>query len=145
MNNTSHPLQLFSLPGHGCRATKAGWTGRNVALKLRQGIVVNMIKVTVTADQTNMYTRNLPDSSDHIAGCIVLKGQLQIKFPNEKDATLEPQKFSLFPTQALNFRVTAPKQDKLYVLTYSFPQKLMNWSIKGSQSNVSSCFQVSRA
>jgi len=139
MNDTSHPLQLFSLPGHGCRSTKAGWTGRNVALKLRQGIVVNIIKVTVTADQANMYTRNLPDS-DHIAGCIVLKGQLRIKFPNEKDATLEPRKFSLFPAQALNFRVTAPKQEKLYVLTYSFPRKLMNWSIKGGQSNVSSCF-----
>jgi AraC-like DNA-binding protein len=139
MNATAHPLQLFSLPGHSCRAKKTGWTGRNVTLKLRQGIVVNIIKVGVTADQANMYTCDLPES-DAIAGCIVLKGQLRIKFPNENEATLEPKKFSLFPTKSMNFRVTAPKQDKLYVLTYSFPQRLLNWSIKGSRSHVSACF-----
>ena len=139
MNDTSHPLQLFSLPGHSCRAKKTGWAGRNVTIKLRQGIVVNIIKVGITADQTNMYTCDLPES-DAIAGCIVLKGQLRIKFPNEKESALEPQKFSLFPTQSMNFRVSAPKQDKLYVLTYSFPQRILNWSIKGSRSNVASCF-----
>jgi AraC-like DNA-binding protein len=139
MNDTLHSLQLFSLPGHSCRATKAGWTGRNVALKLRQGIVVNIVKVTITEDQANVYASS-PPGSDLIAACIVLKGQLQIKLPNEKEATLEPQKFSLFPAQSLNFRMTAPKQEKLYVLTYSFPRKILTWSIKGSGSHVSSCF-----
>lgn len=139
MRDSSQFLQLFSLPGHSCRATKTGCSGRNISLKLRQGIVVNIIKVAVTANQVNTYTCDLPES-DAIVGCIVLKGQLQIKFPNDKESTLEPQKFSLFPTQSLNFRVSAPKQEKLYVLTYSLPQRILNWAIKDRRSHLSACF-----
>ena len=136
---TASPLQLFPLPGHDCRTTKDGWKGRFASLKLRQGIVVNIIKVAITADQANVFTASGPAGTGHIAGCIVLQGQLKIRFPNSKEFDLEPQKFSLFPTKSLNFRVTAPKQEKLYLLTYCIPENILRWSIKGGNSHVSAC------
>jgi len=137
MKNTKE-LQFFPLPEHNCSMTNDGWAGRYTSLKLRQGILVNIIKVNVSKDQMNTYKSNASDS-DHIVGCIVLKGQLQIKSDDRKKFMIEPRKFSMFPTQGLNFQVTAPIQEKLYLLTYSFPKKILKWSIKGRDSNVSTC------
>lgn len=139
MSTNTQPLQFFSLPGHRCKASKSGWSGRYLSLKLRHGVELNIVKLTIEDEQTNIFT-STQDDADYIACCIVLKGQLNIRFPDKEVTEIQPQKFSLFSTQALNFRVIAPEQDKLYLLTYCFPKKFFNGFLKGSNSPLKDCF-----
>ena len=138
-DNKKRELNFLPLPGHDCRVSSDHWSGRYSALKLRQGISVSIFKISISKKLENIFTSNAPDS-DYIAGCIVISGQLQIKFPNQKVLALEPQRFSVFPAHEMNFQLTAPPQEKLYLLTYSFPGKLLKWFMKGRDSHVAACY-----
>jgi AraC-like DNA-binding protein len=140
MKNQKSELSLFSIPGHECCIVNGSWDGRCTSYKIRQGISVNITKISISGNLLNIY-ENCAPNSDYLLGCILVSGQLHIKYSDCKEITIAPQSFSLFPAKDMSFQVRAPKQEKLYLLTYSVPGKLVSWLIKDRRSHVADCFR----
>jgi AraC-like DNA-binding protein len=144
MKNQKSKLSLFSMPEHKCCIVNGSWNGRCTSHKIRQGISVNITKISISSNLLNTYEICTPNS-DYLVGCILVSGQLHIKFSDCKEIAIAPQSFSLFPTKDASFQVRAPKQEKLYLLTYSIPGKLLSWLIKDRLSHVADCYRSADA
>ena len=55
MNDLKKDIQLFPLPGHSCSGANNQWEGRYSSYELRQGISVNIAKISVSQNLANIY------------------------------------------------------------------------------------------